>query len=81
MLLDSIEYTLTIINVTNPVSTAPLTYSISTQYNNQINQQFTSSYSIVTPLPLSFIYSKANNTFGQSTTLNISIVSNFPTFS
>jgi hypothetical protein len=80
MMIDTIDYTLSIINVTNPISIVPLTYLLTSQFNSIVNQQFSTSYSIQTPFPLSFLYSKSNNTFGQSAVLNVSVVSNYPTF-
>jgi hypothetical protein len=80
MMIDIIDYTLTIINVTNPISVVSLSYALSTQFSSAVNQQFSTTYSIQTPLPLSFLYSKTNNTFGQSSTLTVTVVSNYPTF-
>jgi len=80
MMLETITYTLTIINVANPISVVPLTYQLATQFSNTLNSLFTLTYAIQTPLPLNFIATKSNNTFGQAATINITVVSNYPTF-
>lgn len=80
MMIDNIDYTITIVNVTNPISVAPLQYLLSTQFNGAVNQLFSLTYSIQNPLSLSLVYSKTNNTFGQNAVMNISVVSSFPSF-
>lgn len=80
MMIDVIDYTLTIINITNPISIVPLTYSLASQFASTVNQQFSTTYSILTPFPLTFLYTKSNNTFGQAAVLNVTVVSNYPVF-
>lgn len=80
MMIDVIDYTLTIINITNPISIVPLTYSLSSQFASTVNQLFSTTYSIATPFPLTFLYTKSNNTFGQAAVLNVTVVSNYPAF-
>lgn len=80
MMIDIVDYTLTIINVTNPISIVPLTYSLASQFASTVNQQFSTTYSILTPFPLTFLYTKSNNTFGQAAVLNVTVVSNYPAF-
>lgn len=81
MMLDIVDYTLTIVNVVNPPSIIPITYSLAAYFLNTVNQQYSIIYSIATPLPLTFLYVKSNNTFGQAAQLNITVASNYPNFS
>lgn len=80
MMIDTILYSITITNVANPLTIAPLPYSIITQFNNLPSQQFSIIYSIQSALPLTFTYSLTNNTLGQSSKLTISITSTHPSF-
>lgn len=64
----------------NPISVVPLPYQLTTQFSNTANSQWSTTYAIQTALPLNFLAVKSNNTFGQAATINISIVSNYPTF-
>jgi hypothetical protein len=80
MMLESIDYSLSIINVTNPISVVPITYQLTTQFSSTNNLQFSLNYAIQTALPLNFMVAKSNNTFLQNAALNITIVSNYPSF-
>jgi len=80
MMTEVVEYTLTVINVSNPVSIIPIQYSLVTMFNNMINQEFTLNYAIENPLPLTLYYTKTNNTLGQNSMLSILIASVYPSF-
>lgn len=80
MMIDIISYQITITNVTNPSNIMPLTYSITTSFNNVLNQQFSTTYAIQSPFPLTLTYLKKNNTLAQTTTMTISIISSYPNF-
>lgn len=74
MISSNITYTISITNVTTPVSVAPLTYSLDTTYNQTRNQRFSTRYAMQSVLPLQNSYSKSNDTINQDFTLNFSIV-------
>lgn len=38
MMVDIVEYTLTVTNISNPVSIIPIQYNLVTMFNNVINQ-------------------------------------------
>lgn len=80
MMIDTIAYTITITSVTNPSSIAPIVYSFTTTFNSIANQKFSSTYSIQTALPLTFISSKTNYTYAQPAQLTITLTSAFPSF-
>jgi hypothetical protein len=77
MMAEAISFQITIINVTNPSTVQPLTYSITTQYNNQNSQTFSTTYSIENPLPLSLSYSRTNSTYGQPAVLTLTLTSDY----
>ena len=81
MMVETIRYEITLTNVTNPATVQPLTYSLTTLFNSQQSQLFSSSYSIVNPLPLSFTHSRSNSTYAQSAILTLTLTSSYPTFS
>jgi hypothetical protein len=66
--------------VVNPISVVSLPYQLITQFSSTTNSQWSTTYAIQTPLPLNFLAVKSNNTFGQPATINITIVSNYPSF-
>lgn len=80
MMLDAIDYTITITNVTNPSTIQPIIYSFNTQFNSVVSQTFTTTYSIQNPLPLSLSYSRSNSTIAQSASLTLAVNSNCPNF-
>ena len=80
MMLEDITYTITVTKVTNPDSVIPLIYTLSTKFNSVVNMQFTTTYAIKNPLPLTITYSKSNNTFDQAATLTLSVISVYPSF-
>lgn len=80
MMLEEIEYIITITKVTNPESVAPLQYTLPTSFNSVVNQQFTHLYAIENALPLTLSYDKSNNTFGQNSALTVTVISSYPSF-
>lgn len=62
MISKSIQYTITIKDVSTPTSTLPLKYSIATTFNGVKNQQFSKFYAIDLPFPLEAEITKSNNT-------------------
>ena len=80
MMIEVIQYTITVTNVTNPATVQPLSYSINTLFNNVVSQTFSSTYSIQNPLPLSLTYSRSNNTYAQAAILTLTLTSTYPSF-
>jgi hypothetical protein len=80
MMIDTIQYTITITNVTNPATVQPLTYSVSTMFNQVVSQIYTTTYSIANPLPLSLSYARSNNTYAQPAVLTLSFSAGYPSF-
>ena len=80
MMIEIIQYTITVTNVTNPATVQPLTYSINTLFNNAVSQTFSSTYSIQNPLPLSLTYSRSNSTYAQAAILTLTLTSSYPNF-
>lgn len=81
MMLDVIDFTITITNVVNPPTVQPITYSLTTQFNSVGSQTFSTTYSIQNALPLSLSYTRSNSTYAQAATLSLVLTSNYPTFS
>ena len=65
MISQNIGYTITLTNVSTPVSTAPLNYILETSYNGTKNQRFSARYSILSALPLSLAATRSNSTINQ----------------
>jgi hypothetical protein len=80
MMLDVINYKITITNVVNPPTIQPIIYSFNTLFNSVVSQTYSTTYSIQNPLPLSLSFSRSNNTYAQSATLTLVITSNHPNF-
>jgi len=80
MMLDVIDYKITITNVTNPATIQPIIYSFNTLFNSVVSQTYSTTYSIQNPLPLSLSYSRSNSTYAQPANLTLSVTSNYPTF-
>ena len=74
MMIEVIEYSITVTNVTNPATIQPLTYSINTLFNSVVGQTFSNTYSIQNPLPLSLTYSRSNSTYAQAAVLNLTLL-------
>ena len=80
MMIEVIEYSITVTNVTNPATIQPLTYSINTLFNSVVGQTFSTTYSIQNPLPLSLTYTRSNSTYAQAAILNLTLTTSHPTF-
>ncbi len=80
MMLDIIDFTITITNVVNPPTVQPLTYGLTTLFNSQPSQTFSTVYNIQNPLPLSLTYTRSNSTYAQTATLKLTLTSNYPSF-
>lgn len=65
MIMQTITYSISITNVSTPVSTAPQNYILQTNYNGVKNQRFSARYSMQSAYPLSVTYSKTNYTINQ----------------
>jgi hypothetical protein len=65
MIPQKITYTIALSNVSTPSSLAPLSYSLTTTFNDTTNQKFTTQHSVQSPFPISLIYSKTNYTINQ----------------
>lgn len=79
-MIEVIEYSITVTNVTNPATIQPLTYTINTLFNSVIGQTFSTTYSIQNPLPLSLTYTRSNSTYAQAAILNLTLTTSHPTF-
>lgn len=65
MITKTVTYTITINDVSTPVSKAPLKYTLSTTFNSVKNQEFDVYYEVEDPYPLSATITKSNNTINE----------------
>ncbi len=74
MTATSIDYTVTVVNVLNPPSIMPITYSISTMFNSIKTGTYSASFAISQPYTLLMDQmTTSNSTYGQATNLSIKL--------